>query len=232
MTIDETRIANEARRVAKITKRKDDKANWQEAVENLKIFPATTYDASRLRWTDNALNGNAFGILTTRYTRPSVDWHTCRETFEREMFDRGSTHGNFQFGFLLRLMEGQEFRVPNFIRNIEVERLNLPELTTFMRVHHEGRTTLTYIRPSSFWTGCSMRFSLFTILCRAGQNYFFNTIEDALMSYEYSRETFAAINLFLNHGRRRYTGGATVWNRKWVYAYRNLHESQVNTLAA
>jgi hypothetical protein len=76
-----------------------------------------------------------------------------------------------------------------------------------------------------------MRFSLLTILFRAGRNYFYNSIEDALMMYDYSRRTFAAINLFFQ-GRRNYTGPALTWNRKWVARFENLHESQVHELAA
>lgn len=233
-------IANEAQRLHRITGRTDQDANWREAIESLKILPSHTYNARGVT-IDTAITDACFGYVTNWYrTGLQMYWHMCRETFERDLRHeppRGFSwnvvdHGNFSQAFYLQPFSGQEYRVPNFIRDIELNRLHLNELTTFMRVRntHIARPVLL-VRPSSFWTACTMRFSLLTILCRAGRFYFYNTIEDALMSYDYSRTTFAAINLFLQ-GRRNYTGPMPLWNRKWVYNFDNLHESQVTGLAA
>mgnify|MGYP000202102704 FL=1 len=150
----ETRIANEARRVAQIARRDDADANWREAVENLAIFPERTFDASSLRMVGRTNSGNDFGVPTFMCSVAYINWHECRETFERDLFNVGATFGNFRWGFVVRSNAGDEFRMPHFIRNIEVERLNLPELTTFMRVSYLGRATVVYVRPSSFWTSC------------------------------------------------------------------------------
>ena len=222
---------------------KDDKANWYDAIENLKIFPARTYNARDVeidaRFTEDGLYGdNAFGFIVQAFPRRSSDkmmfWHYCRETFERDLF--AATRRllyDYRYVFYIKPKPGQEYRVPNFIRNIEIDRLNLDELTTFKQVYNSYiDRPVIYIKPSSFWSNCPMRFSLLTILCRAGRYYFFNSIEDALMSYDYSRTTFAAINLFFQ-GRRRYIGQPlNHWARKWVYHFNNLHESQVHELVA
>jgi hypothetical protein len=115
----------------------------------------------------------------------------------------------------------------NLIRNIELDRLNLGELSTFMRVRNKPYIC---VRPSSFWTSCEMRFSLYTLLIRAGNEYFYNTIEDALYKNSYGRLTMGAIKAFFN-GRRNYTGGNLNWRYKWVSQYSHLSENQITTLS-
>lgn len=205
--------------------------SWEEAINSLNIFPDCQYNANDIY--NHGADDLCFGYVTRSfyYLRNNypyaINWETCRETFERSLFGGYFVnHGNFRTAFFISPREGQEYRVPNFIRDIESNRLHLHELTTFMRTNR-GRMIL--IRPSSFWTSCQMRFSLFTILCRAGRNYFFNSIEDALMSYDYSRRTFAAINLFFQ-GRRNFTGYIVSWQNKWVGHFNNLHETQIHNL--
>ena len=247
-------IVSEAQRIRQITGRNDSNANWLEAIETLKIFPNLTYDASDIAITTNAYdmpspysNGDhSFGCVA-RTLAPGFNitdrllymhWHYCREMFERDMFHgpggwvSAVDHGHFSHAFYIQPKNGQEYRVPNFIRDVELDRLHLSELTTFMRVSRPGLLRpVLLVRPSSFWSSCPMRFSLLTVLCRAGRYYFYNSIEDALMSYDYSRTTFAAINLFFQ-GRRNYVGDVLLWNRRWVANFENLHESQVTSLAA
>lgn len=223
-------IANEAKRIARITGRQDNDANWYEAVENLNIFPSTTYDIGNMY--HSSTSEHSFGIIRRGYwttSRYMIWWHSCRETFERDLFALvGPYHGNFKFGFVIDpTMHDQECRVAHFIRDIELNKLNLNKLTTFMRVRNKS---YVYIRPSSFWTSCQMRFSLFTILLRAGRHYFFNSIEDALLAEPYSRHTFAAIRLFFE-GRRNFTGVIDHWQTKWVGYFNDLHESQITCLS-
>lgn len=224
-------IANEARRVFQITKRYDDLANWNEAIDNLNIFPNKLYYVN----VPNALSESdcSMGLILPNsifrnghYTY----WYLCREVFERDMFiyarnyESDSFHGKFKFGCMFATTEDQYIRVANFIRDIELNRLTLEELTTFMKTDRG----YMHIRPSSFWTECQMRFSLFTILLRAGRFYYLNSIEDALMSVEYARRTFAAIRLFFQ-GRRNYIGTMS-WQNKWVDHFKDLNESQITTL--
>lgn len=225
-------IASEASRIQRITGNSDHTANWYEAIENLNIFPWITYDISGVQISQTFFTPSredfAFIYRSVHLHRHYLSWYSCREVFERDLYYYGSSHGNFRFGFIVTSPESTQARVPNFIRDIETSRLTLGELTTFMKIRN--RRNWIYVRPSSFWTCCQMRFSLFTILMRAGSYYYFNSIEDALMKNEYSRKTFAAIKVFFE-GRRNYVGGTPDWKHKWVAHYQHLSESQVYNLA-
>lgn len=213
-------IANEAQRICNIFNRQDNEANWYDAIDNLKIFPERRYVINRLSSDEGDY---LFGIVRSCFTYNVIYWYYCREMFERDLFA-----SNNEFGFVFSpTLHDQEYRVANFIRNIELDQLNLGELTTFMRMANKS---LIYVRPSTFWTSCQMRFSLFTILMKAGRYYFFNTIEDALTAEPYAKSTIGAIRAFFN-GRRNYTGNIPDWRTKWVSMFQNRNESEIGTLA-
>lgn len=227
--IKEIHIENEAKRIYAVTKREDQSANWYEAIENLKIFPQHQYHMGgvyNVRSDDYDLGLIRSGIMITNM-RWTMNWYYCREMFERDIFVHyNNYHGGDRFGFFYSPSAfEQEVRVANFIRDVELNKLQLEELTTFMRTSRG----FIYIRPSSFWTCCQIRFSLFTILIKAGRNYYFNTIDDVLWSHPYSACTMPAINLFFN-GRRNYTGTIPNWQYKWVRHYSGVSESEIHTL--
>ena len=86
------------------------------------------------------------------------------------------------------------------------------------------RKTISYIIPSSFWTECPMRRSLFSILLRAGMSYD-GDFDEALYGNLYASGTKPAIE--------RFFAGCTTYNGRktgWVNQFRDRSERQVQRL--
>jgi len=133
-----------------------------------------------------------------------VQWIGCREVFHRRANKTFRARG---FYFVIS-KNGRE-DLAQFIKEVE-DRL---VLSTRTKIHQTNLPDVVYIDPSRFWFRQWMRFSLFTILLRAGMRYKGN-IEDTLKASTYSSQTYRAIIRFLE-GRTHWTG----WGWNWVETF-------------
>lgn len=99
---------------------------------------------------------------------------------------------------------GHYTRLRNFISIAE----ELLDVAT-SEVGPTQRKTISYITPSDFWTQCSMRRSLFSILLRAGDKYD-GDFDEALYDNMYVSSTRAAVERFFG-GHTHYNGRRTGW---------------------
>lgn len=134
----------------------------------------------------------------------SIKWYHCRE-----MFHNDASFKFWQRGFYFSLPKDSRAPIAEFFNTIEEQLYIRPEKRTHF--YKTNIPTIIYIWPAGFWFRQWMRFSLFSILCRAGMNYNPVTgMEVALRSYGYSKTTYRAIKMFLA-GRTRYTGFQVGW---------------------
>lgn len=164
----------------------DAEYNWHTAVERLKIFPDEVLSLNLDRFNDVMLNimGTELGFIIDTYRRQNattvtnkLEFHGCRETLEKTWL-KGKVYKQnqsvyvlsdyFYFSVYQQSLLSSPISVPFFIRLIETQKLNLTQLTKF-QLAKEGVIKVT---PSDFWSQQTIRFSLFTLLLRAG--YYFN----------------------------------------------------------
>lgn len=131
-----------------------------------------------------------------------MHWYHCREMYH--------TDANMRFwkrGFYFSLPKDNRTWFCDFFNIIE-EQLHLKKKSRFFKTNMPG---VLYIEPASFWHKQWMRYSLFTILCRAGMAYDPSKgMEAALRSNIYIKMTYRAVQFFLA-GRTRYTGFSVGW---------------------
>lgn len=169
--------------------------NWAIAVENLDIFPKRDFHLIH-----NTYNPayDSFGMPMKKHKRvvansyateyladdANVIWINCREIIEKMVYHaltRSTTEyiwgadtfigdGNF---FYYSTDTGNDetslviaTKIAKFIRYLEVKRIDLTQLSKFEYCNRRLKIT-----PSKFWFQSSMRFSLFTLLCRSGKSF-------------------------------------------------------------
>jgi len=139
-------------------------------------------------------------------------WWDCRELFQDDFTKQTET-------VLLAHKSGHFNRLRIFISTAE-EVLSVPT----SEVGPTQRKTISYIIPSSFWTQCSMRRSLFTILLRAAPQYE-GDFDEALYGNQYAAGTREAIERFFS--------GCTTYNGRqtgWCDQFRGKSTRQINRL--
>lgn len=143
-------------------------------------------------------------------------WYSCRESFQSIFKKNIET-----IAFSHKPKTGEN--IATFIRIFE-DKLKLKKnRTTFFLT---DKNNILLVNPSAWWRKYLIRRSLFTILLRAAQAYDIkkDNFEEALYSNDYSRETKAAINLFL----KRYTLVKTAHiNSGWRNTFRNKGEKKI-----
>lgn len=227
----EENIAHEAYKIYKQTGCDDSVKNWLEATDRLRLFPQKVKQA--VLSTPYRSGSGSFGLeYIGQLGKLTHYWTSCRESFESYWYyvwlafvdpkALAATASKLkEVGFFF--VAEQPINVAKFIREIELEKLKIVELTKFYR------TTISeshvWIEPSSFWTAHSIRMSLLTVLLRAGRNFNRN-LEEALNSYNYSRETKEAILRFLdgNHAFKGSHNPTTQRNWHYWFAKRSTHE--------
>lgn len=221
--INDTHISHEAFKIHQSTGNDDANANWQAAVESLKIFPSYRWYSPPSALPIYSPNEDYYGLHSKL---KGLEFFKCREMFERAFYLYRRNY--YTDGLLFYHKYGFGDRIANFIRDIELEKLTLHQLSTFMKVNCSEQCV--HIKPSRFWTESSMRFSLFTILLRCGKNYFYNSIEDTIQSYSLANQTFPAIKAFLD-GRRNYIGYHNIANRYGWWFYFNEQPEHTHLLS-
>lgn len=138
-------------------------------------------------------------------------WLSCREQFHTQLL-RPRKDKSFLFTV------GDQFsgktRVVKFIRVIE-NRLCLAERTVFTDTNMDHALLVS---PSKWWFEQPMRINLFTVLLRCGLNYSGN-VDNAILSYEYGRQTIRAIKWFLG-GNTHYNGNKS---NQWHDTFINMN---------
>jgi hypothetical protein len=133
------------------------------------------------------------------------EWTACEWVFCREYFlDESQGIRRMLFSH----KKDKSYSVAAFIDRVEQE-LRIKPRSDFGPTQ---RSTVTWIRVSSFWSTSSMKRSLFTALLRCGVNYRWTkgNLNEALTSVQYTRMTESAVNRFLS-GHTRYTGNQRGW---------------------
>jgi hypothetical protein len=162
-----------------------------------------------------------FGHFAT--DKPELDWEKCRERF-------ASNFNSSTKGFYFSHEQNRGEYIACFIDKVETILIEgsgvLLEKTEF------GRTNLNFalwVAPSSFWSCCPMRRSLFTILLRSALNYdpCVDNFEQALYTDDtkngqFAGETKEAIQRFL-FGFTNYQGHTDVEgiNKGWWTIFKN-----------
>lgn len=133
-------------------------------------------------------------------TLVALEWLYCREYFQDE------SAGIKRLLFCHKPNKCK--RIAAFMHVIE-NSLDIGERT---EIGPTQRNNISWIRVSSWWTGTSMKRSLFTILLRCGQNYkpAFDNFEEALFSTFYTKNTEFAVRRFLQ-GHTKYVGKKKGW---------------------
>lgn len=128
------------------------------------------------------------------------EWLYCREYFQDE------SQGIRRFLFCHKSNKCRN--IAAFIHEFE-EKLGLKERSFLGPTQ---RYNISWIYPSPWWMGTSMKRSLFTALIRCGSNYDakVGNFEDALFSVLYTKHTEYAVKRFLE-GHTRYTGKKKGW---------------------
>ncbi len=128
-----------------------------------------------------------------------TSWTHCREIFHKWM------SFSFRRGFFFSVKNRAE--LVSFLSLVE-DQLSLKRRTA---VYQTNLPDVLYVRPSRFWFRQRIRFSLFTVLLRAGSGHKEgNTIEQTLKIHGYGKNTYRAINHFLQ-GRTCWTGFGWEW---------------------
>jgi hypothetical protein len=117
-------------------------------------------------------------------------FYKCREVFHKVFTEKDKS--------ILYVHEGNlSDNIAEFINKIE-DILFFPKKDQSQFFKAKQRTTITGIRPAKFWLVCPMRRQLFSLLLRSGRNHVLGyPIIVALQNSKYTKETFPAINLFL-----------------------------------
>ena len=150
-------------------------------------------------------------------------WYVCRDLFHGVLY-------NLKFFFFSHDL-GKGHCIAAFIKKVE-EKLDIQPRSEFGPTQ---RKTIMWIKPSKWWTGRTMRRSLFTILLRCGDAYNPNkdNFEKALFSYSYAKNTKIAINRFLA-GYTDYTGKKRGWYKQFseitIFGKEPITEEEINRL--
>lgn len=131
-------------------------------------------------------------------------WYYCRDLFHSQLYNLNL--------FFFSHDSARGYCVAAFMRKVE-EKLNVEPKSEFGPTQ---RKTIMWVKPSRWWTGRAMRRSLFTILLRAGCQYFPNkdNFEEALFSDPYAMSTKYAVQRFFA-GNTAYTGRSRGWYRQF-----------------
>jgi len=150
-------------------------------------------------------------------------WVKCREQFASRYCE--NTTG---FYFSHSYDYGQN--IANFIVKTE-EILSVSNKISFSTFSLTNRPYAIWVNPSSFWSRCTVRRSLFTILLRSGAFYDpkIDNYENALRSDAYASQTLNAIKRFLfgytefdNSAKLDLNVATTGW--KMIFQDRSINE--------
>lgn len=148
----------------------------------------------------------AFGLRTQK----GITWYTCREQFHLATNRRKDK--SFFFAVNRNRFPGEALaghpKVAEFLIELET-RLGLE---TRCVLTDTDSPTLIHADPGGWWGG-GMRFSLFSILLRAGLNYN-GDVEAVLRTHPYCSRTQEAIKRFFA-GYTCYTGSTGMWFNKF-----------------
>lgn len=138
-----------------------------------------------------------------------VQWYYCRDLFHSRLYNCKL------FFFTHQTSKGRN--IAEFMHKIE----SILGLKSVSEYGPTQRKAVMWIKPSRWWTVKPMRRSLFTILLRAGNNYFHtkDNFQDALFSDPYSFGTRYAIERFMA-GYTMYTGKKRGW-------YKQFHDEKL-----
>lgn len=140
----------------------------------------------------------------------SLSWERCRERWSNAFTQDVK-------GFFFSHEEGASDNIAAFID--KTEEIIGVEKSGFGKTN---RRYAIWVAPSSFWTLCGMRRSLYTILLRAGLAYHVDqdNYEQALFNQEYVKDTKQAVIRFL-YGFTKFVEGIG-WSscRGWVTQFR------------
>lgn len=152
-----------------------------------------------------------------------LNWLHCRENFSKI----------FKFndaGLFFSHEPGEENRISAFIEKTEdiLIRAALQNINK-SKFYKTNLNFAMWVEPSSFWMGCAMKRSLFTLLLRCGCNYDYNNYEKALYSIDYCQSTKRAIQRFLyGFTEFKYKGESFEGIGKgWVSYFANKDSSEV-----
>ena len=152
------------------------------------------------------IQGNLYRVRT---------WHWCRELWH--------THFRKLPLCFFSHRGGKHRVIVEFIAKIE-DKLNVHPRSQFGRTQKKN---ITWVKPSVWWIGPTMRRSLFTILLKVAQNYNLknDNFEEALFSDEYTIDTRYAVNRFMDGYTKCLTS-----RRGWHKFFSTLSESQIDDL--
>lgn len=146
-----------------------------------------------------------YGILPGSFGLPflrRVEWHYCREQFHL-----AANVAIWRPRFFFCHKPGRRDFIIHLITQVE-RRLNLWCRT---KIYETDTDNVICVRPAPFWRLQWMRFSLFTIILRVGNDSKDgDAIEDAMQRSMYTKRTLPAVEHFLS-GNTWFTGWGLGW---------------------
>lgn len=196
--------------------------HWHQAEENLKIFPSTPFSLAGY-----AGSVRAYGLV--RKCGEAI-WISCRESFENKWHRYKSEYCTKRIGFSCESPN----QVANFLRDIEIDCLRLPELTKFqyVRMAYSGTYNM-WLAPAPFWYGDPCRISFLTLFLRLmtkadNLHALWSVLPQFAKGYERAKPSFEA---FLS-GRTKFNGA---WNpdnsnHYWMAVFTDKTKDEVEKL--